>query len=122
MDGHGLRLEKAGQAFSSFNPCLSVSSVKKTTENSFNKKILVPCLDVTMIAFSRLVLEVWSFTVYFSGKRRSLLHQNTAQESFLPLKSHSKKTLRTNVPKSVRKYKRNVLMPPGHPIILLKSN
>ena len=24
--------------------------------------------------------------------------------------------------KSARKYKRNVLMPPGHPIILLKSN
>ena len=27
-----------------------------------------------------------------------------------------------NDPKSARKYKRNVLMPPGHPIILLKSN
>ena len=27
-----------------------------------------------------------------------------------------------NVPKSARKYKRNVLMPPGHSIILLKSN
>ena len=36
--------------------------------------------------------------------------------------SYSKKTLRKNVPKSARKYKRNVLMPPGHPIILLKSN
>jgi len=32
------------------------------------------------------------------------------------------KLLRKNVPKSARKYKRNVLMPPGHPIILLKSN
>ena len=39
-----------------------------------------------------------------------------------PLKSYSKKTLRKNVPKSAQKYKRNVLMPPGHPIILLKSN
>ena len=55
-------------------------------------------------------------------KRRSLLHPNTAQGSFFTLQSYSKKTLRKKVPKSVRKYKRNVLMPPGHPIILLKSN
>ena len=54
------------------------------------KKILVPYLDVIMIAFS--------------------------------LQSYSKKTLRKNVPKRARKYKRNVLMPPWHPIILLKSN
>ena len=33
-----------------------------------------------------------------------------------------RKPLRKNVPKSARKYKLNVLMPPGHPIILLKSN
>ena len=38
------------------------------------------------------------------------------------LQSYSKKTLRKNVPKSARKYERNVLMPAGHPIILLKSN
>ena len=55
-------------------------------------------------------------------KRRSLLHPNTAQGSFFPLQSYSKKTLAKNVPKSVRKYKQNVLMPPEHPIILLKSN
>ena len=54
------------------------------------KKILVPYLDVIMIAFS--------------------------------LQSYSKKTLRKNVPKRARKYKRNVLMPPWHPIILLKWN
>ena len=42
--------------------------------------------------------------------------------AFLPLQSYSKKTLRKNVPKSARKYKRNVLMLLGHPIILLKSN
>ena len=72
--------------------------------------------------FSSLVLEIWSFTVYFSGKRRSLLHPNMAQGSFFPLQSYSKKTLRKNVLKSVRKYKRNVLMPSGHLIILLKSN
>ena len=32
-----------------------------------------------------------------------------------------KKSLRKNVP-SARKYKQNVLMPPGHPITLLKWN
>ena len=45
------------------------------------KKILVPCFDVIMIAFfyCSLVLKIWTFTVYFSRKRRSLLHQNAAQ-------------------------------------------
>ena len=33
-----------------------------------------------------------------------------------------RKTLRKNVAKSAQKYKRNVLMPPGHPIIFPKSN
>ena len=42
---------------------------------------------------------------------RSLLHPNTAQRSFFPLQSYSRKTLRNNVPKSARKYKRNQ----GHP-------
>ena len=49
-------------------------------------------------------------------------HPNTAQGSFFPLQSYSKKTVGKNVLKSARKYKRNVLMPPEHPIILLKSN
>ena len=53
------------------------------------------------------------------GKRQSLLHPNTVQGSFFPLQSYFKKTLRKNVPKSARKYKRNVLIPPGHPIKLL---
>ena len=48
--------------------------------------------------------------------------RNKARGTFFPLQSYSKKTLRKNVPKSARKYKRNELMPPGHPIILLKSN
>ena len=50
------------------------------------------------------VLEIWSFIVYFSGKRLSLLHPNTAQRSFFPLQSYSKKTLRKNAPKGARKY------------------
>ena len=41
---------------------------------------------------------------------------NAAQGSLFPLQSYSKKALRKNVPKSARKYKLNVLMPPGHPI------
>ena len=86
------------------------------------KKILVPCLNLIIFAFSSLILEIWSFIVYFSGKRRSLLHPNRAQGSFFPLESYSKKTLRKNAPKSAPKYKQNVLMPPRHPIILLKLN
>ena len=49
-------------------------------------------------------------------------HPNTAQGSFFPLQSYSKKTVGKNVMKSTRKYKQNVLMPPGHPIILLTFN
>ena len=76
------------------------------------KKILVPCLDVKMIAFFPRNIQ-WKII---------FLILNTAQGSFYPLQSYSKKTLRKNVLKSARKYTRNVLMPPGHPIILLKSN
>ena len=32
--------------------------------------------------FFRLVLVLWSFALYFSGKKRSLLHPKTAQRSF----------------------------------------
>ena len=51
-------------------------------------------------------------SLYISRKKkRSLLHPNTAQRFFFPLQSYSKKNLRKDVPKIVRKYKRNVLMP-----------
>ena len=43
-----------------------------------------------------------NFTVYFSGKRRSLLHLNTAQRSFFPLQSFSRKTSRKIGSKSAR--------------------
>ena len=49
---------------------------------------------MSTIRYILLVLEIWSFTIYFSGKRRSLLHPNTAQRSFFPLQSYSRKTLR----------------------------
>ena len=86
--------------------------------------ILAPCLDVILIAF---FLEKYTVKDHISNTKLEkgdhyYLHPNTAQGSFFPLQSYSKKTLRQNVPKSARKYKRNVLMPPGHPVILLKSN
>ena len=61
---------------------------------------------------TRLLLEIWSFSVYFSGRKRSLLHPNTAQPSFFPLQSST----------GARKYLTKCAhAPPGHPIILLKS-
>ena len=42
-----------------------------------------------------------TFTVYFWGKGD---HHYTAQRSFFPLQSYSKKTLRKNVPKGAHKY------------------
>ena len=44
------------------------------------------------------------FIEYFSGKRSSLLHPNTAQRSFFPLQSYSKKPLRKKAAKGARKY------------------
>ena len=67
-----------------------------------------------------------NFIVYFSGKRRSLLHPNTDKRSFF---SHYILFLGKRKEKLARKARvinervhRIVLMPPGHPIILLKSN
>ena len=48
--------------------------------------------------------EKENLAVYFWGKRQSLLHPNTAQQSFFPLKSFSRKTFRKIGPKSARKY------------------
>ena len=46
-------------------------------------------------AFAHYLLALFgqkeNFTVYFSAKRRSLLHPNTAQRSFFPLQSFSRK-------------------------------
>ena len=86
------------------------------------KKIIVPCLDVIIIAFFWLSIRNMVFHCIFLGKRRSLLHPKKAQRSFFPLQSHSNKTLGKNAPKNALKYKRNVLMPPGHTIILLRIN
>ena len=65
-----------------------------------------------------------NFTVYFSRKGRSLLHPNTAQRSFFPLQSFSRK-LQKRAQKArinTERVYRIVLMSPGNRIILLKSN
>ena len=82
------------------------------------KKILVPCLDVIMITFFVVYRNMVFHCIFLHHYYIKTRHKDL----FFPLQSYSKKTLRKNVPKSARKYKRNVLMPPGHPIILLKSN
>ena len=66
-----------------------------------------------------------NFNVNFSGKRRSLLHRNTAQRSFFPIQCFSRKTWRKIGPQRARKYWASISdrsHNPGHLIILLKSN
>ena len=74
------------------------------------------------ICCTRIVLEIWSFSVYSLGKRQSVLHPNTAHYLFsnynLILRNFEKKMPRNALVNT----KRIVLMPPWHPIILLKSN
>ena len=50
-----------------------------------------------------------TFTVYFWGKGD---HHYTAQRSFFPLQSYSKKTLKKMPQKALMNTKQNVLMPP----------
>ena len=75
-----------------------------------------------MIRYTLSVLEMWSFTVYFTVNRTSLIHPIPAQRSLFPLESYSKKTFKKIPRRALVNTKRNVLMPPGHSIILLKSN
>ena len=63
-----------------------------------------------------------AFTLNFSGKRRSLLHPNTAQRSFPHYNLILRKLLETIPWKALVNSDQNLVMPPGHPIILLKSN
>ena len=87
------------------------------------KKILVQCFDVIMIA---LFPEKYTVKDDISNtkleKRDHYFIQTRYKDLFCHYNLILRKPLRKNVPKSARKYKRNVLMPPGHPIILLKSN
>ena len=69
------------------------------------KKILVPCLDVTMIAFfakKYTVKDHISHTKLEKGDHHT--SSNTAQGSSFPLQSYSEKPLRKNFPESARKY------------------
>ena len=78
------------------------------------------CTRGTRSVFTRAFRAKRELHYIFLGKRRSLLHPNTVQRSF------SRKTSRKVGPKSARIYTERVylivLMPPGHPIILPKSN
>ena len=62
------------------------------------KKILVLCLDVIMIAFPAKYTVKDRISNTKLEKKRSLLHPNTAQGSFFPLQSDSKKTLKKKCP------------------------
>ena len=75
-----------------------------------------------MIRYTLSVLEMWSFTGYYTVNRRSLIHPIPAQRSLFPLESYCKKTLKKMPRRALVNTKQNVLMPPGHPIILLNSN
>ena len=46
---------------------------------------------MSTICCTRIVLEIWSFSVYFLGKRQSVLHPNPAQGSLFQLQSYPKK-------------------------------
>ena len=61
-----------------------------------------------------------NFNVYFSAKWRSLLHPNSAHYNLLLGKLKEKLARKARV--NIERVYRIVLMPPGHPIIVLKSN
>ena len=84
----------------------------------------MPCFDVIMIAFFKFSIRNMVFHCIFLTKKAIIITSKHGTRIFFPMTIlyFSKKTLRTNVPKSTRIYKQNVLMPPGHPIILLKLN
>ena len=67
-----------------------------------------------------------NFTVYFSGKRRSLLHPNTTQRPFFPIIIFYYENVKKNWPEKraemLSEFIGSCSCPPGHPIILLKSN
>ena len=63
------------------------------------EKILVPCLDVIMIAFSSFSIRNIMFHCIFLGKKGDHYYIQTRQKDlFFPLQSYSKKTLRKKCP------------------------
>ena len=76
--------------------------------------------------YLRAFREKENFTVYFSGKRRTLLHPNTAQRSFFSITilflGKLKEKLSRKACVNTERVYRIVLMPPGHPTMPLKSD
>ena len=94
--------------------------------NLLNFRSIMGCPGGALVQYLRALFgQKENFNVYFSGKWQSLLHPNTAQRSFFPLQSFSRKRkeklarkARVNTDRAYR----IVLMPPGHPTILFHSN
>ena len=79
------------------------------------KKIPVPCLDVIMIAFFP---RKYTVKDHISNTKLEKGDHYYIQTRYKDLLSHYNLILR----KIQEKMSRNVLMHPGHPVILLKSN
>ena len=81
----------------------------------------IPACAVFGCNNDRLFPEKYTVKDHISNTKLEKGDHYYIQTRYKDLFSHYNLILR-NVPKSARKYKRNVLMPPGHPVILLKSN
>ena len=60
--------------------------------NLLDLRSIMGCPGGTRSVFTRAFWAKRELTVYFSGKRRSLLNPNTVQRAFFPLQSFSGKT------------------------------
>ena len=68
-------------------------------------------------------LYIWSHLWYISRDKGDHYYTLTwHNDLFFPLQSYSNKTVRKNALRGLINTKQNVLMPSGHPIILLKFN
>ena len=68
--------------------------------NLLDLRSIMGCPEGTRSVLRALFGQKENFTVQFSGKRWSLLHPNTAERSFFPLPSISRKTERKICPKA----------------------
>ena len=98
-----------------------------TILNLLNLKSIMGCPGGTRSVFSALFRQKENFTVYFSGKRQSLLHPNAPQRSLFPITIFFLGKLKEKLARKARvyilsEYIGSCSCPPGHPIILLISN
>ena len=77
------------------------------------KKIFVPCLDVIMIAFFQFSIRNMVFHDIFLGKKAIIITFKHGTRILLPITILFLENIKKKCPKSPRKYKRNVLTPPG---------